>query len=47
VVPDNSVKIPASFTRVCISTLLFSFRVYIEHLSFNVVFILKLFRIET
>jgi hypothetical protein len=29
VVPDTSVKISASFTRVCISTLLFTFRIYI------------------
>jgi hypothetical protein len=47
VVPDTSVKIPASSIRVCISTLLFSFRIYIKHLSFNLVFILTLFRIET
>jgi hypothetical protein len=47
VVPDTSIKIPASSTRVCISTLLFSFRIYIKNLSFNLVFILRLFRIET
>jgi hypothetical protein len=46
VVPDTSVKIPVSSTRVCISTLLFNFRIYIKHLSFNLVFILRLFRIE-
>jgi hypothetical protein len=40
VVPDTSVKIPASSTRVCISTLLFNFRIYIKHLSFNLVFML-------
>jgi hypothetical protein len=47
VVPDTSVKIPASSTRVCISTLPFSFRIYIKHLSFNLVFVLILFRIDT
>ena len=47
VVPNTSVKIPASSTRVCISTLLFIFRIYIKHLSFNLVFILILFMIET
>jgi hypothetical protein len=44
---DTSVKIPASSMRVCISTLLFSIHIYIKHLSFNLVFILRLFRIET
>jgi hypothetical protein len=47
VVPNTLVKILASFTKVCISTLIFSFRIYIKHLSFNLVFILILFRIET
>jgi hypothetical protein len=47
VVPDTSVKILASSTRVYISTLLFSFRIYIKHLSFNLVFIFILFGIET
>jgi hypothetical protein len=47
VVPDTLIKISASSTRVCISTLLFSFRIYIKHLSFNLVIILVLFRIET
>jgi hypothetical protein len=47
VVLDTSIKIPASSTRVCISPLLFSFRIYIKHLSFNFVFILILFRIKT
>jgi hypothetical protein len=46
-VSDTSVKILMSSTRVCISTLLFSFHIYIKHLSFNIVFILILFRIET
>jgi hypothetical protein len=46
-VPDTSVKIHASSMKVFISTLLFSFRIYIEHLSFNLVFILRLFSIET
>jgi hypothetical protein len=36
---DTSVKIPASSTRVRISTLLFSFHIYIKHLCFNLVFI--------
>jgi hypothetical protein len=40
VVLDTTVKIPASSTRVCISTLLFNFRIYIKHLSFNLVFML-------
>jgi hypothetical protein len=44
VVPDTLVKIPASSTRVCISTFLFSFHIYIKNLSFNLVFILILFR---
>jgi hypothetical protein len=47
VVPDASIKIPSSSMRVCISTLLFGIRIYIKHLSFNLVFILILFRIET
>jgi hypothetical protein len=42
VVPDTSVKIPASSMRVCISTLLFTFRIYIKHLSFNLVFLVRL-----
>jgi hypothetical protein len=46
-VPNTSVKILESSTRVCISTLIFSFLIYIKHLSFNLVFILRLFRIET
>jgi hypothetical protein len=44
VVSDTSVKIPASSTRVCISTLLFSFCIYIKHLSFNLLCLLILFR---
>jgi hypothetical protein len=40
VVPDTSVKIPASSMRVCISTLLFNFHIYIKHLIFNLVFML-------
>jgi hypothetical protein len=47
VVPNTLVKIPAPSTRVCISTFLFNFHIYIKHLSFNLVFILRLFRIET
>jgi hypothetical protein len=47
VVLDTSVKIPVSSMRVCISTLLFSFHIYIKHSSFNLVFIIRLFRIET
>jgi hypothetical protein len=46
VVPDTSVKIPASSTRVCISTLLFSFRIYIKYSSFNLVFLVRLFRLK-
>jgi hypothetical protein len=46
VVPDTSVKIPVSSTRVCISTLLFSFRIYIEYLSFNLVSLVRLFRLK-
>jgi hypothetical protein len=46
-VPDTSIKIPASSKRVCISTLLFTFRIYIKHLSFNLVFIIRLFTMET
>jgi hypothetical protein len=47
VVPDTSVKILASLTRVYISTLLFTFRIYIKYLSFNLAFLVGLFRIET
>ena len=47
VVPDTSVKIPASSIRVCISTLLLNFRIYIKYLSFNLAFLVRLFRIET
>jgi hypothetical protein len=47
VILDTSVKILVSSMIVYISTLLFSFRIYIKHLSFNLVFILILFRIET
>jgi hypothetical protein len=47
VVPDISVKIPASYTRVCISTLLFTFRIYIKYLSFNFSSLVRIFRIET
>jgi hypothetical protein len=47
VVSDTSVKILASSTRVYISTLLFNFHIYIKHLSFNLVFIVILFRIGT
>jgi hypothetical protein len=47
VVPDTSVKILASSIRVCISTLLLNFRIYIKHLSFNHVFVVRLFRIGT
>jgi hypothetical protein len=46
-VPDTWIKISASSKRVCISTSLFSFRIYIKHLSFNLVFILILLYIET
>jgi hypothetical protein len=46
VVPDTSLKISVSSKRVRISTLLFSFHIYIRHLSFNLVFIIRLFRIE-
>jgi hypothetical protein len=46
VVPDTSVKIPVSSTRVCISTLLFTFRIYIKYLSFNLVFLVRLFRLK-
>jgi hypothetical protein len=46
VVLDTSVKILASSTRVCISTLLFTFHIYVKHLSFNLVFILILCRLE-
>jgi hypothetical protein len=47
VVSDTSVKIPASSMRVCISTLLFTFRIYIKYLSFNLIFLVGSFRIET
>jgi hypothetical protein len=30
-----------------ISTLLFTFRIYIKYLSFNLAFLVRLFRIET
>jgi hypothetical protein len=40
-------KIPASSIRVCISTLLFTFCIYVKYLSFNLVFLVRLFRIET
>jgi hypothetical protein len=33
--------------RVCISTLLFTFHIYIKYLSFNLVFLVRLFKIET
>jgi hypothetical protein len=46
VVLDTSVKIPASSTGVCISTLLFTLHIYIKHLSFSLVFIIRFFRIE-
>jgi hypothetical protein len=46
VVPDTLVKIPMSSTRVCISTMLFSFRIYIKYLSFNLVFLVRLFRLN-
>jgi hypothetical protein len=46
VVPDTSVKITASSTRVRVSTLLFSFRIYIKYLSFNLVFLVSLFRLK-
>jgi hypothetical protein len=36
VVPDASVKILVSCSRFCISTLLFTFRIYIKYLSFNI-----------
>jgi hypothetical protein len=45
-VPDTSVKISESSTRVCISTLLFTFRIYIKYLSFNLVFLVRLFRLK-
>jgi hypothetical protein len=44
---DTSVNIPASSTRVCISTLLFTFCIYIKYLNFNLAFLVRLFRIET
>jgi hypothetical protein len=47
VVLDTLVKIPASSTRVCISTLDFTFRIYIKYLSFNLSFLVRIFRIET
>jgi hypothetical protein len=47
VVLDTSIRIPASSTRVCISTLLLNFRIYIKYLSFNLAFLVILFRIET
>jgi hypothetical protein len=45
-VPDISVKIPASSTRACISTLLFTFCIYIKYLTFNLSFLVRLFRLE-
>jgi hypothetical protein len=33
--------------KVCISTLLFTFRIYIKYLSFNLVFLVRLFRTES
>jgi hypothetical protein len=47
VVLDTSVKIPASITRVCFLYLHFTFRIYIKYLSFNLSFLVRLFRIET
>jgi hypothetical protein len=47
VVPDTLVKILASSMRVCMSTLLFTFHIYIKYLSFNLAFLVRLFRIET
>jgi hypothetical protein len=47
VILDTSVKIPMSYTRVFISTLLFVFLIYFKYLSFSLVFIVRLFRIET
>jgi hypothetical protein len=46
VVQNTSVKILVSYTRVCISTLLFTFYDYIKHLSFNLVFLVRLLRLE-
>jgi hypothetical protein len=46
VVLDTSVKIPASSTRVCISTSHFNFRIYIKYLSFNLVLLVRLFRLK-
>jgi hypothetical protein len=46
-VPDTSVKILVSSNRVCISNLLFVFRIYIKYLGFNLVFLARLVRIET
>jgi hypothetical protein len=45
-VSDTSIKVPASSTRVCISTLLFTFRIYIKYLSFSITFLVRQFRIE-
>jgi hypothetical protein len=44
VVPDTSVKIPLSSMRVCVSTLLFTFYIDMKYLSFNLVFLVRLFR---
>jgi hypothetical protein len=46
VVLDTSVKILVLSMRVCISTLLFSFRIYIKHLSFNLVFLVRLLELK-
>jgi hypothetical protein len=32
--------------RICISTLLFIFRIYIKYLIFNLAFLIKLFRLK-
>jgi hypothetical protein len=45
-VPDTSIKILTSSTRVCISTSLFTFRIYIKYLSFNLVLLVRLFRLK-
>jgi hypothetical protein len=43
---DTLVKIPASSTRVCISTSLFTFCIYIKYLSFNLDLLVRLFRLK-
>jgi hypothetical protein len=45
--PDTSVEIPASSTRVCFLYLHFTLCIYIKYLSFNLSFLVRIFRIET